>query len=103
MFLFAGAQTSFADNATSTPGATDQSQSPQNDGAATSNTLVVHKPLIDPSWGKVVQYQEEQSPSTHETLYKFLFQDSNGTVRTAIYHENASGNGYWEVWAWDLP
>jgi hypothetical protein len=75
--------------------------------ANSSATLIVHKPATDPSWGKVIQYQQEQAVSnidrTHETLHKFLFQDSNGIVRVAVYHENASGNGYWEVWIWDQP
>ncbi|HXL72171.1 MAG TPA: hypothetical protein VN963_00980, partial [bacterium] len=75
------AQIAFADN-TATP-----ASAPVN----SSSTLIVHKPAPDPSWGKVIQYQEEQSVSsvdqTHETLYKFLFQDSNGIVRVAIYHE----------------
>jgi len=72
-----------------------------------SSTLIVHKPATDPSWGKVIQYQQEQAVSnidrTRETLHKFLFQDSNGIVRVAVYHENTSGNGYWEVWVWDQP
>jgi hypothetical protein len=75
--------------------------------ANSSSTLIVHKPATDPSWGKVIQYQQEQAVSdidrTRETLHKFLFQDSNGIVRVAVYHENTSGNGYWEVWIWDQP
>jgi hypothetical protein len=73
----------------------------------TNNTIVVHKPATDPAWGKVIQFQQEQSISaserTKETLYKFLFQDSHGVVRSAIYHEGSSGTGYWEVTVWDQP
>jgi hypothetical protein len=83
----------------------DDTATPTSASANASSTLIVHKPAPDPSWGKVVQYQEEQSVSsvdqTHETLYKFLFQDSSGIVRVAIYHESASGSGYWEVRVWD--
>jgi hypothetical protein len=72
-----------------------------------SSTLIVHKPATDPAWGKVIQYQQEETISsvdkTHETLHKFLFQDSDGIVRVAVYHESASGTGYWEVWVWDQP
>ena len=91
-----GAQVALAD-VTATPTVSTNS----------SSTLIVHKPVTDPSWGKVIQYQQEQAISnidrTRETLHKFLFQDSNGIVRVAVYHESASGNGYWEVWVWDQP
>ncbi len=43
------------------------------------------------------------SDANRETLYEFVFQDDKGVVRTAVYHENASGEGYWEVTVWDLP
>jgi hypothetical protein len=70
-----------------------------------AKALVVHKPMPSPSWGKVVQYRRDQilalSPENSETLHEFVFQDEDGVVRTAIFHENASGDGYWEVWAWD--
>jgi len=70
-------------------------------------TLVVHKPLPNPAWGKVVQYHREQNfalaDKSWETLHEFVFQDSNGVVRTATYHETSSGDGYWEVWVWDRP
>ncbi len=73
----------------------------------TNNTIVVHKPTTDPAWGKVIQFQQEQSISasehTKENLYRFLFQDSHGIVRSAIYHESPSGSGYWEVTVWDQP
>ena len=94
-------QISFADTNSSSD---DQSQNKKADNSSSSsNTIVVHKPATDPSWGKVIQYQEEQSIVNRETLYKFLFQDSIGIVRTAIYHENTNGTGYWEVWVWDQP
>jgi len=95
--LLVSAQIAFADDTTA----------PSSASSNTSSTIIVHKPATDPSWGKVIQYQEEKSISgidkTNETLHKFLFQDSNGIVRVAVYHENASGNGYWEVWVWDQP
>jgi hypothetical protein len=73
----------------------------------TSGVIAVHKPQIDPAWGKVVQYHREQvggaSDKNRETLHEFLFQDDQGVIRTAIFHENVSGNGYWEVWVWDQP
>jgi hypothetical protein len=72
-----------------------------------SNAIIVHKPALDPTWGKVVQYSQEQAISStdksRETLHKFLLQDDKGIVRTATYHENAAGGGYWEVWVWDQP
>jgi hypothetical protein len=72
-----------------------------------SKALVIHKPRPSPSWGKVVQYHRDQilalSEKNRETLHEFVFQDENGIVRTAIFHENASGDGYWEVWVWDQP
>lgn len=70
-----------------------------------SSVIFIHKPMPSPSWGKVLQYHREisQSPSekSHEILHEFLFQDDQGIIRTAIYHENANGEGYWEVWVWD--
>jgi hypothetical protein len=74
---------------------------------SSSSTVIVHRPATDPSWGKVISYQQEQAVSnidrTRETLHKFLFQDSNGIVRVVVYHEPVSGNGYWEIWVWDQP
>lgn len=76
---------------------------PQNGNA--SNVIFIHKPMPSPSWGRVVQYHRElsQSPSekSREILHEFLFQDDQGVVRTAIYHESPNGEGYWEVWVWD--
>jgi len=70
-----------------------------------SKTLVLHKPATNPAWGKVVEFHKETSQSnvdkTPETLYFFLFQDDQGVVRTAVYHESPSGDGYWEVNVWD--
>ncbi|HVZ80570.1 MAG TPA: hypothetical protein VHE12_07200 [bacterium] len=70
-------------------------------------TIVVHKPQPPGSWGKVVQYKREDilalSEKNRETLHEFVFQDENGIIRTATYHENADGEGYWEVWVWDQP
>jgi len=70
-----------------------------------SNALIIHKPAPDPAWGKIVQYKREQitsiSSKEKETIYEFVFQDDQGVIRTAIYHENDSGDGYWEVLVWD--
>ncbi len=74
---------------------------------STTEALVIHKPKPSPAWGKVIQYHREQvtslSDKEQETLHQFVFQDDNGIIRTAIFHENASGDGYWEVWVWDQP
>lgn len=78
-----------------------------NHALDTGKALIVHKPKPSPSWGKVIQYRRTenfvQADNARETLYEFLFQDEAGIVRTATYHENASGDGYWEVWVWDQP
>jgi hypothetical protein len=104
LLLFNIAQISFADDSAASV-STDSSHNKKTDSSDSSSTIVVHKPATDPAWGKVIQCQEEKSTATsdktEETQYKFLFQDSNGIVRTAIYHESSSGNGYWEVWVWD--
>ena len=72
-----------------------------------SKSVVVHKPMPDPTWGKVIQYHHEQNfalaVKSWETLHEFVFQDVKGIVRTATYHETSSGDGYWEVWVWDRP
>jgi hypothetical protein len=85
-----------------TPSAT-QSTTPKKSDS--SKVIIIHKPMPSPSWGKVIQYHREisQSPSekNREIMHEFLFQDDQGVIRTAIYHENASGDGYWEVWVWD--
>ena len=89
------------DTATPTPVPRPKSVSKETD----SKTLVLHKPATNPAWGRVVEYHKENSVSsadkTPETLYTFLFQDDQGIVRTAVYHENSSGDGYWEVYVWD--
>lgn len=70
-----------------------------------AKTLVLHKPATNPAWGRVVEYHKENAQSnvdkTVETQHVFLFQDDQGVVRTAIFHENTSGDGYWEVLVWD--
>jgi hypothetical protein len=72
-----------------------------------SKAIVLHKPMPPASWGRLVQYHKEQifalSEKNRETLYEFVFQNEAGVIHTAVYHENASGNGYWEVLAWDQP
>lgn len=74
---------------------------------SSARALVVHKPMPNPAWGKVVQYHREEifalSEKNREILHEFVFQDDQGIIRTAIYHENASGDGYWEVTVWDQP
>ena len=71
--------------------------------ASTGNSkyIVLHKPSVNPAWGKVIQYHTEPSPANHETLHVFLFQDEEGVVRTAVFHEDATGDGYWEILVWD--
>ena len=72
-----------------------------------SKVIEVHKPMPSPSWGKVLQYHKEKtfnlSEKNQETIHEFLFLDEEGVIRTALFHENASGEGYWEVWIWDQP
>jgi len=72
----------------------------------TSKMIEIHKPMPLASWGRVIQYNRKDITlpgKNRETLHEFLFQDGQGIVRTAIFHENASGDGYWEVWIWDQP
>jgi hypothetical protein len=102
LILAANKLPSFADTASSEP-----TESSSAHSTNTKNTIIVHKPAIDPAWGKVIQYQQEQVVSvaerTKEILYRFLFQDTHGMVRSAIYHESPDGTGYWEVTVWDQP
>ena len=79
----------------------------QPKGQSYNKALIVHKPMPDPAWGKVVQYRWDQvtdpSSKAREIIYEFVFQDENGVVRVCKYHENDNGEGYWEVYLWDLP
>ena len=72
-----------------------------------SRALMIHRPRPSPAWGKVIQYHRQEvlplSDKNRETLHEFLFQDDDGVVRTATFHESASGDGYWEVYVWDQP
>ncbi len=72
-----------------------------------TKALVIHKPMPDPAWGKVIQYHSEQTVDSETkikgTIYEFVFQDEKGVVRIANYHEDENGEGYWEVYLWDLP
>jgi hypothetical protein len=74
-------------------------------GYSGSKILEIHKPLIPSAWGRVLQYRKEEnfvlSGRNQETLFEFVFQNDEGIVRTATYHESADGNGYWEVYVWD--
>ncbi len=84
---------------------TDNSQR-QVKGQTYDKALVLHKPMPDPAWGKLVQYHTENavdaSTKLKEIIYCFVFQDDKGVVRVANYHENENGDGYWEVYQWDL-
>ena len=88
---------------TATPTPLSQPRSISNN--TNSKTLILHKPATNPAWGRVVEYHKENALSTAdktpETLHVFLFQDDQAIVRTAIYHESSSGDGYWEVFVWD--
>jgi hypothetical protein len=114
IFLFLLSQTIWADVVSTT--ATDRSLTASNsptpeptytDHPDPSKAIVLHKPKPSPAWGKVIQYRQEKvtalSDKDSETLHEFVFQDADGIIRTAIFHENASGDGYWEVWVWDQP
>jgi hypothetical protein len=106
--FFTCCRASFAlDNSTPIVTPDASSQNKKNNDTEPTTTLIVHKPSANPAWGKVISYQQEQAISstdkTHEILHKFLFQDSQGIVRLATFHESASGGGYWEVWVWDQP
>ena len=102
-----------APEATATPSPTPTLEEPSptptplktTKSAGPEKALVVHKPMPNPAWGKVIQYHREQnfalSESNREVFHEFLFQDENGVIRTAIFHENSTGGGYWEVWVWD--
>jgi hypothetical protein len=71
------------------------------------SVLNIHHKMLDPAWGRVVQYRKYEvkaySEKERETLHEFVLQDTDNVVRVATYHENAKGEGYWEVWVWDLP
>jgi len=90
---------------------TDATQVPiptiQPKGQSYTKALIIHKPMPDPAWGKVIQYHSELTTDvetkTKGTLYTFVFQDDKGVVRIANYHEDENGEGYWEVYLWDLP
>lgn len=75
--------------------------------SGSSKALLIHKPMPDPAWGRLVQYRKDQifalSEEQRETLYEFVFQDDRGIIRTAVYHEGSNGSGYWEVMVWDQP
>ncbi|HVM32212.1 MAG TPA: hypothetical protein VMU88_03695 [bacterium] len=90
-----------------TPTPTDSNANSAPGAYNSSKVLEIHKPLIPPAWGRVLQYKKEQnfvlSGHNQETLYEFVFQNDEGIVRTATYHETADGNGFWEVYVWDEP
>ncbi len=79
----------------------------QPKGQSYTKALVIHKHMPDPAWGKMLQYKSDNSvdPNTKmkETVYSFVFQDEKGIIRVANYHEHEDGEGYWEVFIWDLP
>lgn len=100
-FLAQGASTDVSSPTPSSPSPT------LSHAAGTAKALVVHKPMPSPAWGKLIQYHRQETfvlaDKNRETLYEFVFQDDSGIIRTAIYHENPSGDGYWEVTVWDQP
>jgi hypothetical protein len=94
------------DESTLTPAPKTASPAARSSKSETNGkVLVIHKPMPSPSWGKVIQYHRDQifalTDKNREVLHEFLFQDDDGIIRTAVYHENAEGDGYWEVWVWD--
>ena len=107
--LFAQDAPSFAP--TTTPSPTDtpapKTGKPRTKTSGSIQIILVHKPQPPSAWGKVIQYKREDilalSEKNRETLHEFVFQDEDGVIRTATYHENAAGEGYWEVLVWDLP
>jgi len=74
---------------------------------APGSILTLHHKMLDPAWGRVIQYRKTESRAfsdkARETLHEFVLQDTDNIVRVATFHENAQGKGYWEVWVWDLP
>ena len=103
----AGGESTTAQETLATPQPTPSPEDKFNRSPRADQALIIHKPMPSASWGRVVQYRREElfplSDNNRETLYEFVFQDDKGVVRTAIYHENVSGEGYWEVTVWDLP
>src|SRR5579883_335358 len=97
--------TSSVVGATASLSPTPESVNRNSHSSGAAKALVVHKPMPSPSWGKVIQYHRQEnfvlSDKNREILHEFLFQDDAGIIRTAIYHEPASGDGYWEIWVWD--
>lgn len=69
--------------------------------------LNIHRKMLDPAWGQVIQYRKYESKTfsdrERETIHEFVLQDNDRVVRIASFHENAKGEGYWEVLVWDLP
>ena len=92
---------------TATPSLTPTTQNKLSKNQQPGKILFIHKPMPSPAWGKVIQYHRDQilalSEKNRETIHEFLFQDDAGVIRTATFHENSSGEGYWEVWIWDQP
>lgn len=72
-----------------------------------TSILTLHRKMLDPAWGRVVQYRKSETKSfsekDREILHEFVLQDTENVVRVATFHENTKGEGYWEVWVWDLP
>jgi len=74
-----------------------------------NHVLTLHKPVVPPEWGRVLQYHREIATTNSlferekETIHEFVLQSSKGVIRNAFYHEPASGNGFWVVWVWDQP
>jgi hypothetical protein len=95
------------DSAQATPDSvTAEIPQKQAKGQTYDKALVIHRPMPDPAWGKLIQYHSETGVDTSnkqkETIFSFVFQDDKGIIRVANYHESDSGEGYWEIYQWDL-
>jgi hypothetical protein len=107
LLVFSSPVFSLADNsATPTPSALTASQ-PTTQQYGSTKLLEIHKPMIPPAWGRVIQFKKDINfvlvGHDQETLYEFVLETSDGIIRTATYHETSDGDGYWEVYVWDQP
>jgi len=106
ILLFFGSPVfSLADtSATPTSGSSTGTQ-PVTQQYGGTRLLEIHKPMIPPAWGRVIQYKKEANyvfiGHNQETLYEFVLETNDGIIRTATYHETSDGDGYWEVYVWD--
>ena len=73
-----------------------------------SKVLVLHRPLLPPEWGEVIQYRRESPRSLFErndkeTIHEFVIRGTDGLLKIAYYHDSPDGSGFWEIWVWDQP